>query len=296
MEYAIGIDIGGTNIKYVAVTQTGALLAQGTLPTEDAPEAQTVWIERVRGLTATLESERGGAAAIGIASPGLAAQNGRSIAWMQGRMEAVQGLDWTAALHRERVIPVLNDAQAALLGETWLGAATGCQDAILLTLGTGVGGGILSHGKLLTGHIGRAGHLGHICLNPDGAQDIVRTPGSLEDAIGECTLATRSQGRFLTTAALLAAYRAGDEQATAVWQRSVHLLACGLVSLINTVDPEVIILGGGIAQAGADLFDPLQRLLDRFEWRPTGARVRLIAAKLGEYAGAYGAAYQAFAR
>jgi glucokinase len=89
------------------------------------------------------------------------------------------------------------------------------------------------------------------------------------------------------------AHRNGDAEATAIWLRSVYLLACGIVSLVNVLDPEVVILGGGIAKSGPALFTPLERFLDRYEWRPTGTRVRLVPAALGEFAGAFGAAYNA---
>ncbi|HLV79300.1 MAG TPA: ROK family protein [Chthonomonadaceae bacterium] len=291
MSYVIGIDVGGTNIKTVAVSITGALLFQRREPTE---EDRIDWAERIRQQIKRIESQQNGPAAyIGLAAPGLAAPDGRCIAWMQGRMEAVQGLDWTLYLGAAQTIPVLNDAQAALLGEVWKGAAIGCRNVVLLTLGTGVGGGALVDGRLLRGHLGRAGHLGHICLDPQGKPDIVGTPGSLEDAIGDCTLRERTQGRFASTEQLVQAYLAGDAEASAVWQRSLQALACGIVSLINTLDPEVVILGGGIIQAGSALFDPLEALLDRFEWRPTGSRVRIVPALLGDFAGAFGAACHA---
>ncbi|HZO91870.1 MAG TPA: ROK family protein [Chthonomonadaceae bacterium] len=295
MSYAIGVDIGGTNIKLVAVTDAGKELARMITPTEDTPEARTVWVRRIREQITQMEQAQGKPPAyIGLAAPGLAAPDGRSIAWMQGRLDAVQGLNWTEALGFVLTVPVLNDAHAALLGEAWLGAAAGCRNVILLTLGTGVGGGVLVEGQLLKGYIGRGGHLGHISLNPDGPPDIVGTPGSLEDAIGECTLSERSGGRFASTEALLAAHQAGDAQATEIWLRSVRCLAAGLVSLINVVDPEVVILGGGIARAGAALFDPLRGFLDQWEWRPLGRGVRIVPARLGEFAGAFGAAYNAF--
>jgi glucokinase len=294
MSYAIGVDIGGTNIKLVAVTEAGTELTRTTTPTEDTAEARAVWIARLREQITCVEQAQGcSPASIGIAAPGLAAPDGRSIAWMQGRMEAIQGLDWTEALGSTSLIPVLNDAHAALLGEAWLGAAAGCRNVILLTLGTGVGGGVLVDGRLLQGHIGRGGHLGHISLNPEGPPDITGAPGSLEDAIGECTLAARSGGRFASTEALLKAYQNGDADATEIWLRSVRGLAAGIVSLINVTDPEVVILGGGIARAGAALFDPLQACLDQWEWRPTGSRVRIVAAQLGAFAGAVGAARHA---
>ncbi|HLK56868.1 MAG TPA: ROK family protein [Chthonomonadaceae bacterium] len=289
--YAIGIDVGGTNIKTVAVTSAGERLFQSQQPTA---ENETAWAERIREQIAQIEAQQGEPATwIGLAAPGLAAPDGRSIAWMQGRMASVQGLDWTSYLQSSRTIPVLNDAHAALLGEAWLGAAAGCQNVVLLTLGTGVGGGAIVNGHLLRGHIGRAGHLGHISLDAAGSPDIVGAPGSLEDAVGDCTILERSGGRFASTEQLVAAHRAGDAEATALWQRTLQALAAGLVSLINVLDPEVVILGGGMAKADDALFLPLQAYLDRWEWRPTGSRVRLVAATLGEFAGAFGAAVNA---
>jgi glucokinase len=167
---------------------------------------------------------------------------------------------------------------------------------VLLTLGTGVGGGALVDGRLLAGHVGRAGHLGHVTVDADGAPDIVGTPGSLEDAIGECTLAERSGGRFRTTEALVRAAGEGDRDAAAVWLRSVRRLACAIASLVNVLDPEVVLLGGGIARAGPALFDPLARFLDALEWRPLGTATPVVPAALGELAGAFGAARHAILR
>jgi glucokinase len=264
---------------------------------ETAEAAHSEWAGRILARLAAIEAEQGDKAAwIGVAAPGLAASDGRSIGWMQGRMAAVQGLDWTTYLNLGVTIPVLNDAHAALLGEVWKGAAAGSRNALLLTLGTGVGGAALIDGVLLRGQIGRAGHLGHICLDPDGVPDIVGTPGSLEDAIGECTLRERTKGRFATTEALIAAHQAGDTEAGAVWLRSVYLLACGIVSLINAFDPEIIVVGGGISKSGAALFDPLHQHLQEREWRPTGSTVQIVPAALGEWAGAYGAARHALDR
>ena len=288
---AVGIDVGATNIKIVAVTETGEIVYQAQEPTDETAFA---WAERIQQQLQRIEAQQNAPATrIGIAAPGLVAPDGRSIAWMQGRMAAVQGLDWTTYLHSEQIIPVLNDAHAALLGEAWIGAAAGSRNVIMLTLGTGVGGGALVDGQLLRGHIGRAGHLGHICLNPNAPLDIVATPGSLEDAIGDCTIIQRTNGRFISTAQLTQAVQSGDREAEHIWQRSVYHLACGLTSLINTLDPEVVIIGGGIAAAGELLFQPLRQHLDRIEWRPTGTQVRLVRAQLGETAGAVGAAYQA---
>jgi glucokinase len=293
-DYAIGIDLGGTNVKAVCVAPDGRILSREQFPTDDRAAG---WQQAVPHYVHRVTAERGEARAIGVSSPGLARRDESTIAWMRGRMAAVEGFDWTRHLGRHTLVPVLNDAHAALLGEAWVGAARGEQDAALLTLGTGVGGAILCDGRLLRGHLGRAGHLGHLCLDIDGQPDIVNTPGSLEDLIGDHTVAVRSAGRFASTRALVEAVRAGDAAARAVWLRSVQALACAIVSIINAVDPAVIVIGGGIAAAGEALFEPLGQSLDRLEWRPTPeARVRIVPAMLGEFAGAIGAAFRAIQR
>lgn len=259
--YAIGVDLGGTRIKSVAVTASGDRLLEACDDTDDAP---LDWVDRIRSRMASIGRALGEpAAGVGLAAPGLAAPDERGIAWMQGRLSALEGLDWTERLGC--AVRVLNDAHAALLGEAWLGAAAGSNDVVLLTLGTGVGGAVLVDGRLLRGHLGRAGHFGHLCLDPDGEPDIVGTPGSLENMIGDCTVNARSAGAFASTERLVAAHCAGDAQATAIWLRSIHRLACGIVSLANAFDPEIVVVGGGISNAAGALFDPLGRFMERLE-------------------------------
>lgn len=292
MNYLLGLDLGGTSVKAVAVSAEGRLLER-TVETFD-PDAPRAFLIAMCAARDRLMSAAGTAPqALGVSAPGLAAADGRRIAYMPGRLAGLEGLDWTEALEAARPVPVLNDAHAALLGEVWRGAARGARNAVLLTLGTGVGGAALVDGRLLRGAIGRAGHLGHISLDPDGPPDICGTPGSLEWAIGNATLRERSQGRFATTHDLIRAAEAGDPFARAVWLKSIRALAAGVVSLINVLDPEVVVIGGGIARAGAALFEPLAAELERMEWRPGGHRVRVVPAELGEFAGAYGAAYHA---
>ena len=285
--YAIGIDLGATNIKLAAVTRAGEIL-------DDQHHSSDDWKRCIKNSIAKIEAARGVADHIGVAAPGLASPDNRTITWMMGRLDNVMNFDWGD--HLDRRVAVINDAHAALLAERWLGAAQSSNNVVMLTLGTGVGGAILCDGRLLRGHIGRAGHFGHITVNASGEKDIVNTPGSLEDAIGECTLPRRSDGRFSTTKQLLDAIRAGDGDAGRIWLSSIHALAAGIASIVNAVDPELIILGGGIAQAGEQLFRPLEQALDQMEWRPNGHRVRIVPAALGDRAGALGAAWFAMNR
>src|SRR5262245_53364783 len=277
MRYAIGIDLGGTNVKLCSVSESGDTLEARSFETRDGEGG---WAERVREAVQALESARGSrASAIGIATPGLPTQDLQRVGALEGRLQGLVGLDWSDLLRTTATVRVLNDAQAALLGEAWRGAAVGCANAVLLTLGTGVGGAILLDGRLLRGHIGRAGHFGHLSLDPDGPPPpTTPVPGALETFIGNANVATRTNGRFQSTDELVAAHRAGDALATEAWLRSVHRLACGISSIANAVDPEVVILGGGIARAGPTLFEPLARFLDAVEWRPLGTGVRIVPA------------------
>ena len=289
MKAAVGIDLGGTQIKGVLITREGTVLRREVRATQDGDGGRETWAETIRALVEELEKD----APVGLAAPGLAARDRRAIAFLPGRLHGIEGLDWTEFLGRTRIVPVTNDAHASLLGEAWLGAARGLRDTLMLTLGTGVGGAILADGKLLRGHLGRAGHFGHICLDVHGPPSITGMPGALECAIGNWNIRERTGGRFETTHALIAAYRAGDDFAREVWLKSIRALACALASFINLLDPEAIILGGGIGQADDALFHPLREELAKVEWRPAGQSVSLLPAELGEWAGAIGAAREA---
>ncbi|MBM3832196.1 MAG: ROK family protein [Verrucomicrobia bacterium] len=292
MTYTIGIDLGGSSIKGVAVTASGETLSRKR--TDFAEDEAMEWAKKIRLQLDELQRERGTpAASVGLSAPGLAAADTRSIAYLPGKLHGLEGLNWTEHLRTPQPVPVLNDAHAALLGESWLGAAKGFQHVVMLTLGTGVGGAALVDGKLLRGRIGRGGHFGHASLDPNGAPTICGAPGGLEVAIGNCTIRERSHGRFATTHDLIAAHLAGDTDATCVWLKSVKALACAICSFINIIDPEIVVIGGGIARAGKALFDPLQRFLDPIEWRPGGSQAKILPAQLGEFAGAYGAAFNA---
>ena len=289
MNQLIGIDIGGTQIKMGAFSSDGKMLTRWTSETGDRPTAGVpAFAETVRQM---LRETGAPETCVGIAAPGVAAKDGRSIAYQPGKMHGIEGFDWGAFLERE--VPVLNDAHAALLGEVWQGAAKGAKDAILLTLGTGVGGAILSDGRLLKGSFGRAGHLGHVSVTEGVERSIFGTPGSLEAAIGNYTVGIRSNGRFSSTREIVEAHCAGNAEATVIWEKSLRILARAITSFINVLDPELVIIGGGITKAGPNLFEPLATYLDEIEWRPAGRRVSIVPAALGEWAGAYGAAWNA---
>lgn len=289
MNQAIGIDLGGTRIKGVLIeTQTGTVIEQRMTPTNDG--ASNNWKEAVaqtvQGLKAVTSQPILG---VGLAAPGLPRSDNSAIAYMPGRLPGLEGFDWGRFLS-ERVW-VLNDAHAALMAEARFGAARNLAHVVMLTLGTGVGGGMLVNGQLYQGFFQMAGHLGHMTVDADSNQlGVTGTPGSLEDAIGNATVSRRSYGRYQSTHELLDGYKLGEPLATLVWLTSVRRLAVALASIANSFSPERIVLGGGITQAGDALFGPLQTFMDLFEWRPGGKKTTIGKAHFGEWAGAIGAA------
>jgi glucokinase len=292
VDFGIGIDLGGSSVKTVAVSSSGEAISRETTPF-DADESMD-WAEKIRSRYLAIEAAAGRPPSfVGLSAPGLAAPDGGSIAHMPGRLQGLENLQWREALQAPVAVPVLNDAHAALLGECWLGAARGYRHVILYTLGTGVGGAAMIEGRLLRGNIGRAGHLGHMSLDPDGPPDCAGTPGSVEVAMGNCTILERSGGKFTTTHQLVDAFAKGDADARRIWLKSVKALAAAICSAINILDPQAVVIGGGIARAGDLLFEPLRDFIAEMEWRPGGQRAEIIPAQLGEYAGAFGSAWNA---
>jgi glucokinase len=200
------------------------------------------------------------------------------------------GVNWQQFLGFGRPIPMINDAQAALMGEAWLGAARGLNHAIMLTLGTGVGCAAICDGRLLRGWLGRAGTIAHTSLDAFGPQNAYGCPGAFEDFVCNGSLRERTGGRFDSTVDLLRAADAGDREAATVWERSMRALAVGINSAINVLDPQRVILGGGMIQANERLLTPLRHWLEEFSWRALPEyQVETVLAELGDDAGPLGA-------
>ena len=283
---AIGVDLGGTRIKTVVVDGKGGLLYQEYTPTNDGYEN---WKQTIQG---SIEQARNSSGlsnyVVGISAPGIPDVKNSAIEFMPGRLQGLENFNWSAYLNKKTW--VLNDAVAALMAEATLGSARDRKNVVMLTLGTGVGGAILIDGKPYQGSFQKAGHIGHITLNCEDHVDITGMPGSLEDAIGNCTIHKRSMGKYKDTHSLLEAYRKGDHFAKWVWLSSVRKLSIAIASISNMISPECVILGGGITEAGNDLVEPLNSFLSVYEWRPGGNKVEIVKAQFNDMAGAIGAA------
>jgi glucokinase len=294
MKVAIGIDLGGTNVKGILMREDGEILKQHYIPTKD--DAEGKWRENVLEMVNFLKDfYQKPIDIIGLSAPGLANADNTCIAHLPNRLFGLENFIWEEYFGTKTL--VLNDAHAALMAEAKFGIMQGYKHAVLLTLGTGVGGGIMINGQLYQGLSQMAGHLGHISLNAnDDELSILGMAGSLEYAIGNCSIERRSMGRFQSTHELVNAYSRGDSFATWLWLDSVRKLAIAIASLINALSPEIIVLAGGITTAGDALFQPLHEFIELFEFRPKGKTTLIKQAKFADLSGAIGAAAFVFGR
>jgi len=271
-DVSIGIDLGGTRIKAVAIDKSGNILNQFFHSTSDNEDM--TWKDTVKKAVHEVQNKiKTQNTVIGISAPGLPNADNSAIAFMPGRLQGLENFNWSGFLGTRTF--VLNDAVSAIVAEARFGVAKDRKNVAMLTLGTGVGGAILIDGKPYQGAFNKAGHLGHMVIDSNGAPDITGMPGSLEDAIGNCSINKRSFGKFNSTEKLLEAFRNGDNFAAEVWLTSVRKLAIGLASLTNILSPEMIILGGGITNAGKELFVPLKKYMNIFEWRAGGNKTEI---------------------
>ena len=303
----LGIDIGGSSAKVALLDHDLQILGTSLVDLADVSEAPATNRATRLALVARAIGEASADATgltVGVATPGIVDAEHRRIVSLPGKLAGLEGLDWTEALSERSPPPgaartagswpprvmVLNDAHAAVLGEARLGAGRGIRDLAMLTLGTGVGGGVVLDGQLLEGRNRRAGHLGHISLDPDGRPSVFPTPGTLEWHLGDAYVAERTGGRYACNQELVTGVRRHEAPASDEWRRMVRALAVGIASIVNVFDCERLILGGGLIAAGALLFDPLARELDAVEWRPNGIAVPVVPAALGRHSGSIGAA------
>lgn len=287
----LGIDIGGTRIKWCLTDGKAHILERQTFATNDALDGLAAWRNQILDLIKAKASEAKGASfSCGISAPGLVDDQNQKVLFMPERLKGIENFHWTEACGLPVV--VLNDGHAATLAEyetTY--KPLGVRHFLMLTLGTGVGGGLIINGTLYQGHLQRAGHMGHMTLDIHGARTMTNMPGSLEHAMGNFSVSERTNGSYATTRELVQAYKNGDATATKYWLASIDRLAVALAGLTNMVAPQVISLGGGIAEGAQDaLLEPLSAAMHRYEWRPGGHKIELKKATLGTYAGAMGAA------
>jgi glucokinase len=292
MGQLIGIDLGGTAIKLGRFDREGTLLAELQVPTPQPamPGAVSVAIsEAVR----QVDPERL-APLVGIGLPGpmdAAARVARVCINLPG-WQQVPLADWLEP-ELERRVTLVNDGNAALVGEAWLGAARGFGDVLLLTLGTGVGGGVMLNGRLFTGHGGAAAEPGLIGVDPQGPPCNSGNRGSLEQF---CSIGGLARLSPLDPAELCRRADAGDADALAVWAQYGRWLGIGLTSLVYVLTPELVLIGGGLSAASHHFLPAAQAELEQRVQAESRAGLQLRRAALGNGAGRLGAARLALER
>ncbi len=303
----LGIDIGGAQIKAGIVDEGGAILASRTLPTPaDLEGFQPELHDAIKWLV----EATGAPAGVGVGCKGIIDPDSTRIELLPGALHYLEGLRLSDLIGLPMDVPVFadNDARVALAGERVWGAAKGRENAIMLTLGNGVGGAVVAHGKLLRGHTGMAGMLGHMTVECDGARCSCGNRGCLETVFSAraiegqawaavhrgCASALtrlfREQPQLASCRTIFQAAGEGDELAREILARAISRLAAGIAGLLHIFDPEVVIIGGQVADAGADLLGPLQEEVWERSRGLLGRDTPLVEQQVGDKSGIVGAA------
>ncbi|AMB98917.1 glucokinase [Aerococcus urinaehominis] len=314
----IGIDLGGTSVKLAVVDSQRQVLDQWSIPTDVSDQGQHIVndivatiIDRLGQLNLSLDEIK----AIGMGSPG-------TIDHDLGQVKGAYNLNWQDSqpvrqaiqegLGRQLPVAIENDANVAAMGEQFLGAAKDCPDIIMVTLGTGVGGGVIVDGHLVVG-MGAAGEVGHMFAQADGYQCTCGQTGCLEtvaSANGIARLAADlhkdwqgapsslaaayQAGQKVTSYDLVLAAQAGDDFADYALETSLTYLAHSLGQMASVTHPQVILIGGGVANAGQYLLDKLVPLFKQAAYPAIAESTQIAIAQLGSEAGVIGAASLAF--
>ena len=314
--YIVGVDLGGTSINVGVVPFDGSsVLAMRSSPTgaEKGPKHVVDRIivmirEAMADAVAEANIPDGGIIGIGLGSPG-------PLDRASGTVIETPNLGWRNFPLRDLVSNAIglpaeldNDANAATIGEWWVGAARGCDTVIGVTLGTGIGGGIILDGKIFHGASDAAGEIGHMSIDSTGRKCKCGNYGCLEAyASGPAIAARAVEGLMTGEESVLASlvdgdmsritaetvYEgivAGDAYAKEVMRDTAKFLGSGIANLINILNPEIVVISGGVTRAGEQLLEPLRNEVRRRAFRPAFENCRIVTSELGSRAGVIGAA------
>jgi glucokinase len=296
-DLVIGVDVGGTKIAAGAVDRRGAVTAATEVTTPLSSQGDL--LAALDGLVERISDEVDGVAAVGFGLPSTIDQRvGRAHSSVH---IPLAGVDFRSRMEQRFRLPVAmdNDANAAAVAEWQLGAGAGTRHMIMLTLGTGIGGGLILDGKLYRGSVGAGAELGHMVLDYEGppcggscegrGHFETLASGSAADAVARAVV-----GPDATAHDLVRLASAGDRRGRDALTRLGRILGAGLVSLVNIFNPELIVLGGGFGEAGELLFEPAREVVLREALSPARELVRIVPAELGSEAGLIGAGLIAF--
>jgi glucokinase len=307
-QIVLAADLGGTNLRMAAIDRDGQILYQTRRETPRGESAKQIVSVILDAANECLQNTDEKVSAIAAAVPSIIDFE-KGITLKLPNIPALNGFHLSEALESELNLPCIleNDANAAAIGENWRGASKDCKNSILVTLGTGVGGGIIIDGQILRGVSGTAGEIGHICVEPLGAPCGCGARGCVEQyasATAVVRLARKIIKEFpeselgekanFSSLEIYEAGTRGDELALEVFRQQGFYLGIMLAGLINVLNPEIIVIGGGAA-AGWDLFVPqtIAEIRERAYREPLEI-VKIVRADLGDDAGILGVARLAF--
>jgi glucokinase len=291
--FALVADLGGTKIAAARVDDTGRITHRLRASTPSAGGVAVV--DAMAHLLRQLPGE--GACAVGVDVPGLAHPSG--VVWAPN-IPGWTRMPLTALLSERMQLPVVvdSDRNAFVTGETWQGSAKGCRHVVFLMIGTGIGAGIISDGRLIRGHGELSGCAGWMAVR-DRFRRGYETVGCLEyhaAGPGIARAAGRLFGRAVTVPEVVKLARAGDARAKKVLAGAGHYLGLALANLVDVLNPRMIVIGGGVAAAGNLLLDPARRTLRQWAQPLAVAQVRITRSRLGDRAGVLGTARMCFDR
>jgi len=303
----LGIDIGGGQIKAGMVDEMGAILASRTVET---PLDLEGFVPSLHGAIRWLLEATAVPAGVGVGCKGIINPDSTLIEVLPGSLHYLEGLRLSDLVGLPIDVPVFadNDARVALAGEMVWGAAKGHDNVIMLTLGTGIGGAVIANGHLLRGHAGVAGHLGHLTVDPGGQLCSCGNRGCLETIFsaraieGEAWSAVhrgcpstltklfRAHPQLATCRTIFQAASEGDDLSRSIIAKAIHGLAAAIAGLLHVFDPEVVILGGQVVDAGAELLTPLREQVWERSRRLIGREVPILEQEVSDRSGIVGAA------
>ncbi len=294
----LGVDLGATNTKWVVLgigsdPSSPSLVASGSIPTR-GEEGHDVVIERLVAEVRRVTDEHGAADRWGLGTPGLFDPATGVVTIFTNLPGQWRGVPLRAALEDalDRPVTLINDARAFTLAEGRVGAGRGCAVVACLTLGTGIGGGIMIDGRLHTGATGIAGEIAHQTVLPDGPTCGCGNPGCAE-AMARADVLAAMAGRA-SVAKVFRGVRAGEARCIAAVETAAEYLGIALANVFTVVGPERIVIGGGIATAGDLYLDPIRAATRRRATLLPPEAIRIVPAALGAVAGAVGAALAAY--
>jgi glucokinase len=303
----LGIDIGGAQIRAGIVDENGAILASRTIAT---PSDLDAFLPMLHDAIRWLLEATAVPAGVGIGCKGIINPDSTQVETLPGALHFLEGLRLADLVGLPLDIPVFADnaARVALAAELVWGAARGRRDVVMLTLGAGVGGAVLAGGHLLRGHSGVAGHLGHMTIDPAGPRCSCGNRGCLETVFsaraieGEAWAAVhrgcsssltrlfREQPQLATCRTIFQAASEGDELARSIVNGAISKLAAAIAGLLHVFDPEIVILGGQVADAGEELLEPLQQEVWERSRGLLGRDVPIVPQEVADKSGIVGAA------